>query len=127
MYDSTLTSTQIKMYSNKENRETLSYLGLFLVIPCYYKLLTGSVGEYPATPNIERGEINEVYNFVYSTDRFGVGFAPMVKSRDMARNWSQIFEIVCSTGDFHAQNEVVYFVYIRNSFLSRRLETFCSF
>ena len=86
--------------------------------------LTGSVGEYPATPNIERGEVNEVYNFVYSTDRFSVGFAPMVKSRDMARNWSQIFEIVCSTGDFHAQNEVVYFVYIRNSFLSRRLETF---
>ena len=107
MYDSTLTSTQIKTCSNKENRETLSYLGLFLVIPCYYMLLTGSVGEYPATSNIERGEINEVYNFVYSTDRFGVRFAPMVKSRDMARNWSQIFEIVCSTGDFHAQNEVV--------------------
>ena len=81
MYDSTLTSTQIKTCSNKENRETLSYLGLFLVIPCYYMLLTGSVGEYPATPNIERGEINEVYNFVYSTDRFGVGFAPMVKPR----------------------------------------------
>ena len=72
--------------------------------------LTGSVGEYPATPNIERGEINEVYNFVYSTDRFSVGFAPMVKSRDMARNWSQIFKIVCFIGDFHAQNEVVYFV-----------------
>ena len=127
MYDSTLTSTQIKRYSNKENRETLSYLGLFLVIPCYYMHLTGSVGVYPATPNIERGEINEVYNFVYSTDRFGVGFAPMVKSRDMARNWSQIFETVCSSGDFHAQNKVVYFLYIRNSFLSRRLETFCSF
>ena len=91
--------------------------------------LTGSVGVYPATPNIERGEIMK---FTTScTRRIGSvlvhGVAPMVKSRDMVRNWSQIFEIVCSTGDFHAQNEVVYFVYIRNSFLSRRLETFCSF
>ena len=95
--------------------------------------LTGSVGVYPATPNIERGEIMKFTTefTTSSTRRIGSvlvhGVASMVKSRDMVRNWSQIFEIVCSNGDFHAQNEVVYFVYIRNSFLSRRLETFCSF
>ena len=50
-------SLACKSRRNKENREILSYLGLFLVIPCYYMHLTGSVGEYSATPNIERAEI----------------------------------------------------------------------
>ena len=91
--------------------------------------LTGSVGVYPATPNIERGEIMK---FTTSSTR-GIGsvlvygVAAMVKSRDMVRNWSQIFEIVCSTGDFHAQNEVVYFFYIRNSFYREDWKRFVRF
>ena len=50
--------------------------------------LTGSVGVYPATPNIERGEIMKFTTS--STRRIGsvlvYGVAAMVKNRDMVRN-----------------------------------------
>ena len=48
----------------------------------------------------------------------------MVKSRDMACKWFQIFKIVCPREDFHAQKEVVHFVCIRNPFYRVDLKRF---